>query len=100
MKKCLWLVALVLASSFAGPVAADNSHARQDQAFLQQLAQSIPQAPAALSPVLAESPSPFAPPAVYCSGFTCNTDLDCWAHCIGGDGASFCNRALHNCVPY
>ncbi|HZF07454.1 MAG TPA: hypothetical protein VFE33_01565 [Thermoanaerobaculia bacterium] len=101
MKKYLWLVALVLASSLAVPVAADPAHAQQDQAFVHQLVQSISPAPATMSsPVLAESSSPFAPPAVYCSGFYCYTDTDCWTHCIGGEGASFCNRALHNCVPY
>jgi hypothetical protein len=100
MKKYLWLVVLVLASSFAGSVAADTAHVQQDQAFLHQLVQSISPVQVPMSPVLADSPAPFAPPAVYCSGFYCNTDTDCWTHCIGGEGASYCNRALHDCYPY
>lgn len=97
MKKYLCLVALVLATLTAATVSADGSPTPQDQAFVQGLAQ---QAKAPESPVLAEDcPAPQAA-NVYCQGVYCTQDNDCWTYCIGGVGASYCNRGLHNCVPY
>jgi hypothetical protein len=97
MRKYLWLVALIAASLSAATVAADGSPTQQDLAFVQELAQ---QAKAPESPVLADDcPAPLAA-NVYCQGVYCNIDQDCWAYCIGGVGASYCNRGLHNCVPY
>ena len=99
MKKSLWVV-LIFTSLSAATAAADGSSSstqQDDQAFVQELAQ---QAKAPEAPVLADDcPVPLAA-NVYCQGVYCNIDQDCWAYCIGGVGASYCNRGLHNCVPY
>jgi hypothetical protein len=94
MKKYLWVVVLALSSLSAGTVAADNSHAQQDQVFLDELAQQAKAAP--MSPVLAESPSPFAPLSV-CNGAGCNSTRDCNIAC-GEPGLAYCD-ASHQCRP-
>ena len=98
MKKYLWVMALALvfSAAFAGTVAAESSHAQQDQAFLSGLAQQT-QAP--MSPVLASAP-PAASPLSLCSTTYCTWDSDCWAACPGGDGSSYCDRLRHKCLPY
>lgn len=94
MKKYPWVLALLLSSLFVGSVAADSSHAQQDQAFLQQLSQQA-QAPA--SPVPGEAPV-FAAVHGSCIRLNCRVDSDCWPYC-GGPDAVFCN-SLHFCNPY
>jgi len=98
MKKSLWMAGMILCTLFAATVveAADSPQAApQDQVFVQQLAQ---QAEAPASPALGDCPTAIA--AVYCPGVYCTQDADCWDHCIGGVGASYCNRFQHQCYPY
>ena len=99
MKKYLWVLALalVISSLSAGSLAADSSHAQQDQAFLGELSQSI--SPAA--PVLtAAPPAVLAPPAAGCVNLGCAKDSDCWPYC-GGEGSSYCSHNfIRKCVPY
>jgi hypothetical protein len=94
MKKYLWILALalVISSRFAGSLAADSSHARQDQAFLDGLAQ---QARAPMSAVLVPAPSVKS----LCSVTRCNSNPTCWAVCPGGAGSSYCDVVQHKCFP-
>jgi hypothetical protein len=95
MKKYLRVLAfaMVISTLSAGSIAADSSHAQQDQAFLNSLAQQV-KAPVSPVLVLSENPLP-APPSVCLS---CNTDTQCWATCPGGAGSSYCYR--HKCLPF
>ena len=100
MKKSLWMAGLVLSTFFAARAAqaADIPQIQQDpqdQAFVEQLAQQT-QTPEA--PAVGDCPTAIA--AVYCPGVYCTQDGDCWDHCIGGVGASYCNRFQHQCYPY
>jgi hypothetical protein len=92
MKKYLWVVTLVLLSSFAGIAAADSSHVQQDQAFLHELAQQA-QTPGTVA--MAEVPLPLAPLSL-CNQTFCNKDSDCYAAC-GGIGSGYCDRGVHRC---
>jgi hypothetical protein len=69
----------------------------QDQAFVQQLAQ---QNEAPVLPAEGDCATATAINAVYCPGVYCTQDGDCWDHCIGGVGSSYCNRFQHQCYPY
>lgn len=98
MKKSLWMAGMIFSTLFAVTVveAADSPQTPRDQVFVQQLAQ---QAEAPASPALDVCPTPVAT-ATYCPGVYCIQDSDCWDHCIGGVGASYCNRLQHACYPY
>jgi hypothetical protein len=95
MKKCLLVVALILASLCARTVAADSSHAEQDQAFLNQLAQ---QANEPMTPAAAEAPLKLAPSRVLCNQTSCRFDSDCDVACPGG---GYCqNNGLYKRCNY
>jgi hypothetical protein len=102
MKKSLWMAGLILSTFFVATAAqaADSPQLPQDlqdQAFVQQLAQQN-EAPA--PPAEGDCPTATAIAAVYCPGVYCTQDGDCWDHCIGGVGSSYCNRFQHQCYPY
>jgi hypothetical protein len=93
MKKYLWVVALVVLSSlFAGSVAADSSHAQQDQAFLQQLAQPA-KAPMTVFASPEQEQPPVAAPAL-CNQVSCTANFQCQTPCPGG---GYCDRFLKKC---
>jgi len=81
MKKCLLVVALVMASLCARNVAADSSHAAQDQAFLNQLAQ---QAEAPMTPAAAQVPLKPGTALLLCNQTSCRYHSDCQVACPGG----------------
>jgi hypothetical protein len=93
MKKYLWVVALVISSLFAGSVAADSSHAQQDQAFLKELAQQVkvPMLPMSVAPEQDHLPLPS--PAL-CNQVSCTANFQCQAPCPGG---GYCDRFLKKC---
>jgi hypothetical protein len=98
MKKYLWVLALALVISAlsASSLAAESSHAQQDQAFLSSLAQQV------LTPVslvLAAAPPALLAPPANCINLNCAVDSNCWPYC-GGPDAVYCDRARHVCIPY
>lgn len=92
MKKYLWVVALVLSSLFAGSVAADSSHAQQDQAFLQELAQQakLPMS-VAVAPEQDQLP---LPTLALCNQVSCTANYQCQTPCPGG---GYCDRFTKKC---
>jgi len=92
MKKYLWVMALVVLSSwFAGSVAADSSHAQQDQAFLQQLAQPAAPMPVFVSPE--QEQPPIAAPAL-CNQVSCTANFQCQTPC---PGCGYCDPSTRRC---
>jgi hypothetical protein len=100
MKKYLWVLVLALAVSSlsVGPVAADGSNAKQDQAFLTELSQQ-----SAVVTGCAASTDRSSLGAVVtnvvCTNVPCTKASDCYAYC-GGQGSNYCNWSTHRCVPF
>jgi hypothetical protein len=91
MKKYPWVaLVLVISSLFAGSVAADSSHAQQDQAFLQELAQQA-KLPMSVAPEQDQLPLPS--PAL-CNQVSCTANFQCQTPCPGG---GYCDRFLKKC---
>jgi hypothetical protein len=74
MRKSLWLVALVISSSFVGAVAADGVSTTSDQAFLRELAQR-PETP--VFETLSRTPPPKATYPEHCQQTFCRYNSDC-----------------------
>ncbi len=101
MKKYVWVVALVLVSTFAATAAADvTSQTRQDQAFVASLAQPSAQ-PAKSQACLATTVTAPVTTAATCINLACETDFNCET-CPGGLSAWYCATVGldKKCVPY
>jgi hypothetical protein len=95
MMRSALLATMVLLSTFGVATVSDSARARQDQAFLNDLAQPAGQLTARIC-----SASELAAPAIArtCVGSFCLRDSDC-ASCPGGLSAWYCSSS-HRCTPF
>jgi hypothetical protein len=102
MKKYVWVVALVLVSTFAATAAADvTAQTRQDQAFVASLAQPSAQPVKSQACLASAATIAAVTPAATCINLACDTDFNCES-CPGGLSAWYCATVgvYKKCVPY